>query len=313
MNNIRFGRYWLYSCVAAAMLASCGGSQPPIAAPGAMPQSHATATHAVEDDSAIKSAAKGRSLLYITSGIEEVFVYTYPRLKFLGELGAFDGASSECADKAGDVFINTGDGLLEYAHGGAEPIHTLNIAGPCSRDAVTGNLAVTRGPQVLIYRYSAKRGWLFPHTHDLGFNAYFCGYDDAGDLFVDGENSSGEFEFAELKKGARNFAGIAINQTIASAGQVQWDGKHIAVGDSGVVPSVIYQFAITGSSAEEVGSTTLSTSQTVGQFWIQGGYVVGPEYYDGNVGLWRYPQGGSPIKTISSETSYGAAVSVAPR
>ena len=31
------------SCVAAAMLAGCGGSQPPIGAPGAIPQSNAMA------------------------------------------------------------------------------------------------------------------------------------------------------------------------------------------------------------------------------------------------------------------------------
>jgi hypothetical protein len=33
-------------CVAAALLARCGGSQPPIGAPGAMPQTSAIAVHA---------------------------------------------------------------------------------------------------------------------------------------------------------------------------------------------------------------------------------------------------------------------------
>ena len=42
MNNLEFGRIILSSCVAAAMLAGCGGSQPPIGAPGAMPQSRAS-------------------------------------------------------------------------------------------------------------------------------------------------------------------------------------------------------------------------------------------------------------------------------
>ena len=41
-----FGRYALCSCVAAAMLAGCGGSLPPIGAPGPMPQSSAIAAHA---------------------------------------------------------------------------------------------------------------------------------------------------------------------------------------------------------------------------------------------------------------------------
>jgi len=43
MKSIDLGRYALSSCVVAAMLAGCGGSQPPIAAPGAMPQSRAVA------------------------------------------------------------------------------------------------------------------------------------------------------------------------------------------------------------------------------------------------------------------------------
>ncbi|MGA7201514.1 MAG: hypothetical protein WBX26_06780, partial [Candidatus Cybelea sp.] len=35
----QLGRFTVSSCIAAAMLAGCGGSQPPIGAPGAMPQS----------------------------------------------------------------------------------------------------------------------------------------------------------------------------------------------------------------------------------------------------------------------------------
>ena len=38
-----FSRYVLSGCVAVAMLAGCGGSQSPIAAPGAMPQTSAIA------------------------------------------------------------------------------------------------------------------------------------------------------------------------------------------------------------------------------------------------------------------------------
>jgi hypothetical protein len=34
MKSLDFSRYALSSCVAAAMLAGCGGSQPPIGAPG---------------------------------------------------------------------------------------------------------------------------------------------------------------------------------------------------------------------------------------------------------------------------------------
>jgi hypothetical protein len=46
MRILDFSRYALTSCAAAAMLAGCGGSQPPIGAPGAMPQTSAVATRA---------------------------------------------------------------------------------------------------------------------------------------------------------------------------------------------------------------------------------------------------------------------------
>ena len=39
MNGLGFNRYLLAFCVASALLAGCGGSQAPIGAPGAMPQS----------------------------------------------------------------------------------------------------------------------------------------------------------------------------------------------------------------------------------------------------------------------------------
>ena len=43
MKKLFLSRYALSSCAAAAMLAGCGGSQPPIGAPGAMPQVSALA------------------------------------------------------------------------------------------------------------------------------------------------------------------------------------------------------------------------------------------------------------------------------
>jgi uncharacterized repeat protein (TIGR03803 family) len=46
MKNLEFNRIMLSSCAAAAMLAGCGGSQPPIGAPGAMPQTTAIAARA---------------------------------------------------------------------------------------------------------------------------------------------------------------------------------------------------------------------------------------------------------------------------
>jgi hypothetical protein len=45
MSGLDFGRFALAIGVAAALLAGCGGLQPPVGASGAMPQGHAIATH----------------------------------------------------------------------------------------------------------------------------------------------------------------------------------------------------------------------------------------------------------------------------
>jgi hypothetical protein len=45
MTNLALSRFELRAILAAALLAGCGGSQPPIGAPGALPQTSAIATH----------------------------------------------------------------------------------------------------------------------------------------------------------------------------------------------------------------------------------------------------------------------------
>jgi hypothetical protein len=54
MMGLNLRRYALCSCAAAVMLAGCGGSQPPIAASGTMPQSSQTAQHGARGGSWIK-------------------------------------------------------------------------------------------------------------------------------------------------------------------------------------------------------------------------------------------------------------------
>jgi hypothetical protein len=62
MNRLCFSRY-AFIYVAAAMLAGCGGSQPPIGGLGAMPQTSAIATHAERGKSWMPSYAASQNLL----------------------------------------------------------------------------------------------------------------------------------------------------------------------------------------------------------------------------------------------------------
>jgi uncharacterized repeat protein (TIGR03803 family) len=61
MQSLGLGSYALSSCIAAAMLAGCGGSQPPIGAPGAVPQvvGNAKSYHVVYNFGALAAAQDG--------------------------------------------------------------------------------------------------------------------------------------------------------------------------------------------------------------------------------------------------------------
>jgi hypothetical protein len=65
MKSLGFGCRGLGICVAAALLVGCGGSQPPIGALGAMPQSAANATHAERGTSRMLRHDESGPFLYV--------------------------------------------------------------------------------------------------------------------------------------------------------------------------------------------------------------------------------------------------------
>jgi hypothetical protein len=158
MKKQPFSRYTISCCLAAALLAACGGSQAPIGAPGAMPQPPAIATRADRGKSWMLPEAKREDLLYISdAGNDTVTAYSYPRGRLVGTLGGFDFPYGQCVDKVGDVFItNTNaSNILEYPHGSSSPTATIGDAGEhpagCSVDPLNGDLAVNN-------TYTVSRG-----------------------------------------------------------------------------------------------------------------------------------------------------------
>jgi DNA-binding beta-propeller fold protein YncE len=313
-------------CAAVAMLAGCSGSQSAIS-PMATVQN--VRTHADRGRSWMAPGAKSGGLLYVSDqggarGKMDVYVFSYPHGTLVGTLTGFDEPSGECSDKAGNVFIVNafGQDILEYAHGGTSPIHTFDDANEypsgCSVDPTTGNLAVTNycegtiscaGPGSVSFFASGKKPKQYGDSKISNF--LFCGYDNNGNLFLDGTKARA-FGFAEFRAGASKITNITLNQRIGYPGNVQWDGTYVAVGDSRT--NTIYRFTITGTKGTEAGSTPLNGASSIGQFWIQGTKVVGPNYLGskvGNVMFWKYPTGGSSIKTITGlSVPEGATVSL---
>jgi hypothetical protein len=330
----------LYALV--AMLAGCGGSEQPI-----------NALSTTSQNSEIPKA-KGKDFVYVgaslggTVGSHEaaVEVFSYPKLTFLGTWVDYsdpygnNGTTGLCSDTAGNVFALLYQGkvneIIEFAHGGVSPINTLldpdGIPLACSVDPMTGNLAVvnayyTNSPGVLLI-YRAASG--SPTTYsDPNLEFYNAGYDGKGNLFLDGKRRSQGFGLAELASGGGSFKNINLEKALKSAGIVQWDGAYMTVSDG----HVIDRFTVKGERGTIVGSTrlrkphdpcgSLNCFYGFSPAWIQGDVVVGDVSWcllgvpcSGNVGLWHYPRGGRPFRTISPYLTYvpsGLTVSLAPK
>ena len=300
-----------------AMLAACHGSA---AQSGALPNVVRSGELGTSRSWMAPEAAS-EDLLYLSDvAANDVKVYSFRKGRLVGTLTGFGEPRSECADEAGNVWIADIEGrdVIEYPHGGTKPIASLDTFGVplgCSVDSDGHFLAVAGGVSgtiLSIYREGSHGRWSNPTRYsDSALRVpYFCGYDSNGNLFIDGltKSKAGRFTLVELRRRSKTFESIAVSQAIDTPGQVQWDGKDLAIGDSGLAPSVAYRFSISGRKATEVGMTTLDGTTSVRQFWIAGDTLVGPDFRR-NAGFWRYPAGGAPIKSITRVHSYGAAVS----
>jgi hypothetical protein len=290
---------------------------------GVTPSQSGVTLSAVEGRSWMNPAAKKSDLLYLDDQTGNVYVYSYPKGVLMGTLTGLPEPQGECVDKKGDVFFTTfaSEEILEYAHGGTSPINTLSNPGQymegCSVDKTTGDLAAVDfepsggggGGGVAIFAKASGTPTVL--TDSNLYLGYQIGYDNKGNIFVDGVDDSRNFEFAELPKGSSSFTEIALNSvSITTPGGVQWDGKYVTVGDA--KNGNIYQTDGAGGNVE--GTTSLSESDGIFQYFIDGKKVVGPNVYSANVGIWKYPKGGTPTKTLTGFAyPFGAAVSKAPK
>ncbi len=348
-----------------AVLAACGrGSQPPLASFGtlqgaarsgfAQPSagqvntsgSTTSVTQAQHPDRSapwMSPGAKSKDLLYVSSfQNDSVIVYSYPQGALVGTLTGFAEPDGVCTDKKGNVWIVNnedvgGEDAVEYKHGGTSPIATVAEPGEilvgCSVDPTTGNLAVTN-----IETYGSGAGSVAIFAHAKGdaklytvpkmSSPYWCGYDNNGNLFVDGRDASEQTRFAELPKGKTTFTNILLKgPSIIFPGDVVWDGKYVAIGDQqyqrvGSPPeydSAIFQ--TTGAGGKIVHTTVLKDTNDVVGFWIQGNTVIAadksPYSYSApdNVAFFKYPGGGAASKLLKKglDQPYGVALSVAPK
>jgi hypothetical protein len=298
MKSLDLSLYALGSCAIAAMLAGCGGLQPSNGTPGAMPLRAAIVRHMSHGKSWMLPEAKSSTLLYYSEG-ENVYVLSFPQGKIVGTLEGLDGPQGVCSDPAGNVFVTVSytENVVEYAHGGTEPIATLGDYGysplGCAIDPVSGNLAVANVAAFnesagTVAIYTGASGKPADYTAP-GFTEYqWCAYDGAGNLFVDGNDG-----LTEMPEGAQSFTDVSLNVTGAG---LQWDGQYLALVNP--YSKVVYRVAVAGSSGTVVRTVKFRGLLTSlgNDFEMQGGQIIMPfavQNYVNRIGLWHYPKGGN--------------------
>jgi hypothetical protein len=271
-----------------------------------------------------RDRSKG-ALLYVSSdSAGQVYVFSYPRLRLVGTVSGFISPEGLCSDAVGHVFVTDAiaQQVVEFSHGGTAPIATLSDAGynpfDCSIDPVSGNLAVTNqrpagssGPGNIAV-YSGAQGEPTYFGDPMIYRCWACGYDDDGDLFVDG--ISGDSNFAELPKGSSTFTNLSLS--FETPGGIKWDGKYLAVGSihGESHGSVIYRLSISGSTVKTIDSVPIDRGKhkvMLRFFDVYNSNVNAT--FNNHIGTWKYPVGGSPTKSVRNYIgASGIALSLAP-
>ncbi|HEY1883425.1 MAG TPA: hypothetical protein VGG51_10345 [Candidatus Cybelea sp.] len=301
-------RYPLSSCVAAALLVGCGGSQPPIGAPAAAQQSPTTIRHAQHGGFWMKPESASGDLIYAVGGCGGACVLTYPGGEQVGQI-TLSIAYAACSDTQGNVFITGGSTVDEFVHGGVTSVNTLTLPGNqasgCAVDPATNDLAVVYD-EVRVAVFPNESG--SPLIYSTKLSANYCGYDNESNLFVSGDNEQSH-TISELPHGMTKFTILSVKGKLGNPGQVQWDGSHLTYESRD--PINIARLSIRGSIAKVIGTTSFKGHGNAAMAsWIYDGSVLLP--YGGKVeklnkiGLWPYPGDGKRTNSINFSSRISA-------
>jgi hypothetical protein len=198
MSSLGLGTYALSSCVAAAMLAGCGGSQPPIGAPGAMPRVSSETRGVLKPSSVVPTYKVSGPLLYVANyglNITPLTIYdaNASNPKPIATISnGIDNSRGICIDGSGTLYVtnspNSGTGWVAvYALGQTRPLRVItkgiDYPGYCAIDA-SGNLWVANIGGVDVTEY--LKGSTKPHATITKGLTYPIGIaiDHAGNLYV---------------------------------------------------------------------------------------------------------------------------------
>jgi hypothetical protein len=163
----------------------------------------------------------------------------------------------------------------------------------------TGDLAATSVNNGHVDIFKGAKGSATQSSTPL-IEAFFPGYDTKGNLYVDGFNSDGGFGFVELPKGKTTWITLS-GASIEFPGGVQFDGKYITINDQEAHD--IFGYTCSGTTCTLKRTVALMGSSDCDQTWIAKGYVICPDAGNSDVEIFKYPAGGSIVKTLTGSFS----------
>lgn len=193
-------------------------------------------------------ARAARRVLFVSDlGSKSVEIFKLPSLKLVGQLSGFNFPEGECSDKRGNIWVTDeyAQQLDELSHAGSI-IKTLSdptgYPVSCAIDPNSGDLAVTNKVDLNsaaggIEIYAGASGHPTEVRNPNQYLYYFDGYDDAGNIFVDGLAGSGPpgvFILSECLAGHSTCSTVKVRHgSIVFPGMAVWyaPGGDLIVGD----------------------------------------------------------------------------------
>jgi hypothetical protein len=198
------------------------------------------------------------------------------------------------------VSSSSAGAIDEFRVGGTSPIKTLSFPSgdrpvDCAINPTTGDLVATSrfNGAVVIYKKASGKGTV---SQTPLSEAWFAGFDNKGNLYVDGLGATA-FTFVELPKGSKSWETLSLSASGCGAscyvgfpGEVQFDGKYITLNN--VESQNILGYTCSGTTCTHKRTVSLSGSSYCGT-WIANGYVICADDAGAETTIiYKYPAGG---------------------
>jgi hypothetical protein len=272
-----------------------------------------------------KGIAEWKNLVFVSDAANNVVNLYNLAGKQLAQLTGFSEPQGLTVDADGNLYVaNTGDSnILIYAPPYSGTPTTLDDSGQFPVDvavinngefvAVTNIISTSDGPGSVTLYKNGKQGATISNSDWA--RIYFEGFDASGNLYFDGEGTSGAVlvgEIAKLTSGGSTITTLTTNNSIEFPGGVQvTNGGKIAIDDQEGFAVYTYDAPKSGSLGSPIKTTDLTGSGDPVSFAFNGDNRVlwTADASDEAANEFRYPAGGDTKKVIS--VSGGEPIGVA--